>query len=118
MLNHVSVLRGNGEALMDYAERGAVEKTFDSVLADTENGLERPGGDESNELVDGESDLTDAGRLYSTGILIGMLTTIRSFSNESTDFTEEDANEIANIVNRREKEMALRLTPNDGGDDS
>lgn len=101
---------------MDYAERGAIEKTFDTVLSDSTNGLAAAGGDGDEELVGGNDELSAAGRLYTTGILIGMLTTIRSFSDGSTGFSEEDASEIGQIVNRREREMAHRLAAETGED--
>lgn len=94
---------------MDFAERGAIEKTFDTVLTDQSNGLQQANEDGTDDLLAGSGELSSAGRLYTSGILIGMLTTIRSFADEATDFTEEDATEIDQIVARREREMAQRL---------
>lgn len=101
---------------MDYAERGAIEKTFDTILTDSANGLEAASRGDTEGLVDSQGHFSAAGRLYTTGIIVGMLTTIRTFSDDTSEFTEEDATEIDRIVRRREPEMTRRLSGQDDGD--
>lgn len=96
--------------MMDFAERGAVEKTFDDLLAHESTEFTNTDG---AELVDETEELTPAGQLYTAGILTGILGTIRTFSDESPELAQDDLDEINQIVVRREREMVAHLI--DGG---
>lgn len=94
---------------MDYAERGAIEKTFDQLLNEDSDGLSWVRETHKDELLETEDELTPAGQLYAEGVLTGMLATLRTFLDETPDFVDEDAEEINQIIERRQVEMANRL---------
>ena len=88
---------------MDYAERGTVEKTLDRLIEDGStiaDGLDP----ELGELVDGD-EFTGEGRAYLTGLLSGILATVRTFSEGESGFDEEDVEEIRRIARGREGEL-------------
>lgn len=93
--------------MMDFAERGAVEKTLDDILDSESPGFREAGG---ADLIESSGELTPAGRLYTAGILTGILATIRTFADETSELTSDEIDEIDQIVSRREREMAARLT--------
>lgn len=93
---------------MDYAERGTVEKTLDSLIEDGSSiadGLDP----ELGELVD-EDEFTPEGRAYLTGMLSGILATVRTFADGESGFDEEDVEEIRRIANGREVELLEAVT--------
>lgn len=93
---------------MDYAERGTVEKTLDRLIEDGStiaDGLDP----ELGELVaDGE--FTQEGRAYLTGLLSGILATVRTFSDGESGFNDEDLEEIRRIATGREAEFLAAVT--------
>lgn len=97
---------------MDYAERGTVEKTLDSLMEDGSSladGLDPELGD----LVkDGE--FTPEGRAYLTGILSGILATVRTFADGESGFDDEDVEEIRRIADGREFELLEAVTGKNG----
>lgn len=88
---------------MDYAERGTVEKTLDRLIEDGDilaEGLDSDLGD----LTD-DREFTTEGRAYLTGLLSGILATVRTFSEEDSAFDEDDLDEIRRIATGREAEL-------------
>ena len=88
---------------MDYAERGTVEKTLDRLVEEGSSiadGLDP----ELGELVD-DDEFTAEGRAYLTGILSGILATVRTFSDGESGFDDEDLEEIRRIAKGREAEL-------------
>lgn len=88
---------------MDYAERGTVEKTLDRLI---ENGATIADGLDSDlgQMVD-DGEFTPEGRAYLTGMLSGILATVRTFSEGESGFEEEDIEEIQRIATGRESEL-------------
>lgn len=93
---------------MDYAERGTVEKTLDRLIEDGSaiaDGLDP----ELGELVDGD-EFTDEGQAYLTGLLSGILATVRTFADGESGFEEEDVEEIRRIARGREAELLVAVS--------
>lgn len=94
---------------MDYAERGTVEKTVDRLIEES-NGFGEALASEVGELGEGD-DLTDEGRAYLTGVLSGILATVRTFADEEPSaFDTEDYEEISRIVDGRSRELITSLS--------
>lgn len=84
---------------MDYAERGTVEKTLDRLI---ENGGQFGDAldDELGALVVDDA-FTPEGRAFVSGVLSGVLATVRTFSDENSAFDAEDFEEIVRIADGR-----------------
>lgn len=93
---------------MDYAERGTVEKILDELIESDRTISNRSSGDGGPLVADGSA-LTMEGRRYLTGVLTGILTTVRTFTDGTAAFEEEDFDEIRKIVDRRERELVAGL---------
>lgn len=93
---------------MDYAERGTVEKTVDRLV---ENGTNLGDGleDDLGDLVSNDA-FTDEGRAYVTGVLIGVLATVRMFSDGDTAIEEDDLGEVLRITDGRASDLRQVLT--------
>lgn len=93
---------------MDYAERGTVEKTLDRLVEDgptIADGLHS----ELGELVD-DGSFTPEGEAYVTGLLSGILATVRTFSDGESGFDSDDVEEIRRIAKGRENELRGAVT--------
>lgn len=88
---------------MDYAERGTVEKTLDRLIEEGSSFTERLDDDLGELVTDGE--FTAEGRAYMTGVLSGVLATVRTFSDGNSDFDDEDIDEILRIADGRGGEL-------------
>lgn len=88
---------------MDYTERGTVEKTLDGLIEDADS-FGTTIDDEFGPLA-ADGALTPDGRAYVTGVLSGVLATVRAFSDEDTAFDSEDVEEVLRITDGREKEL-------------
>lgn len=88
---------------MDYAERGTIEKTVDRLI---EDGAPIAEGfdDELGPLVE-DGEFTGEGHAYLTGVLSGILATVRTFSEAETGVDDEDLAEIRRIARSREREL-------------
>lgn len=93
---------------MDYAERGTVEKTLDRLMED-ENGIAEGFDRDIGNLVT-DDEFTAEGRAYFTGLLSGILATVRTFSDDDSVFDEEDVTEIKRIAEGRKAELLETLT--------
>lgn len=96
---------------MDYAERGTVEKTLDRLVEDGSaiaDGLDP----ELGALVD-DDQFTAEGRAYLTGLLSGILATVRTFSEGESGFDDEDLEEIQRIARGREAELLTAVAEHD-----
>ena len=93
---------------MDYAERGTVEKTLDRLIEDGED-FGPAVADEIGQLVD-DDEYTPEGRAYVTGVLSGVLATVRTFSENDTEFESEDFEEVVRIADGRATELIRVLT--------
>lgn len=93
---------------MDYAERGTVEKTLDRLIEDG-GGIADGLDPELGELVR-DDEFTPAGRAYLTGLLSGILATVRTFSEGDSGFDAEDLEEIRRIATGREAELLAVVT--------
>lgn len=93
---------------MDYAERGTVEKTLDRLMEEESNIADGLDPDVGELIADGE--FTPEGRAYLTGMLSGILATIRTFSEVDSGFDEEDREEIRRIATGRESEFLSAVT--------
>lgn len=88
---------------MDYAERGTVEKTLDRIIEEGSSFTERLDEDLGDLVSDGE--FTPEGRAYMTGVLSGVLATVRTFSEGESNFDDEDIDEILRIADGRGGEL-------------
>lgn len=88
---------------MDYAERGTVEKTLDRLIEDGSTIADGLDPEQGDLVVEGE--FTTEGRAYLTGMLSGILATVRTFSEGDSGFDEEDIEEIQRIATGREAEL-------------
>lgn len=93
---------------MDYAERGTVEKTLDRLIEDGEN-FGPAVADEIGQLVDAD-EYTPEGRAYVTGVLSGVLATVRTFSENDATFEEDDFEEVIRIADGRSAELIQILS--------
>ncbi len=98
---------------MDYAERGTVEKTLDDLIADS-GGFGDALDPELGQLAS-EEGFTPEGRAYFTGVLSGILATVRTFSDGKSAFDREDVEEIRRIAASREAELLGTVTPPEAG---
>lgn len=97
---------------MDYAERGTLEKTLDRLI-ENEEGIAQGVGPDDVELFD-DGEFTPEGRVYLTGLLSGILATVRTFAEADATFDDEDIDEIRRIAEGREQELLTAFS--DGGD--
>lgn len=88
---------------MDYAERGTVEKTLDRLIEDGRTIADGLDPEQGDLIVEGE--FTPEGRAYLTGMLSGILATVRTFSEGDSGFDEADIEEIQRIAKGREAEL-------------
>jgi hypothetical protein len=97
---------------MDYAERGTVEKTIDRLV---ENGTDLGDGleDDLGDLVLND-EFTPEGRAYVTGVVSGVLATVRMFSEEDeAEIEADDLSEVLRIAEGRERDLRRVLTADD-----
>lgn len=97
---------------MDYAERGTVEKTLDRLI---EDGTGIPDGQtlQLGEFAT-QDELTPEGQAYLTGLLSGVLATVRTFSDGESGFDAEDLEEIRRIRTARETALLEAVSPEKG----
>lgn len=91
---------------MDYTERGTIEKAIDELTRDEAANAGFMNQTDLEQLVGENDELTSEGRLYFAGFVAGMLMTIRTFRDGAEiELSAEDATEIRDIINRREREF-------------
>lgn len=88
---------------MDYTERGTVEKTLDRLIEDVDSF--GTAIDDEFGPIEANGELTPDGRAYITGVLSGVLATVRAFSDEDTEFDSEDVEEVLRITDGRAMEF-------------
>lgn len=89
---------------MDHAERGTVEKTLDELIHQDQE-LSQSLIRNVRDTISEQDDINSDEAMVLAGIVSGILSTIRTYANESTGIDEEDIDEILQIVRRREQEF-------------
>lgn len=89
---------------MDHAERGTVEKTLDELIAQDKQLGQSLINNVQTAMLDREDIQSDEAMVLA-GVVSGILSTIRTYANESSGIDDDDIDEILQIVRRREQEF-------------
>lgn len=89
---------------MDHAERGTVEKTLDELIKQDKQ-LGQSLINEVQTAMLNQEDIQSDQAMVLAGVVSGILSTIRTYANESSGIGDDDLDEILQIVRRREQEF-------------
>jgi hypothetical protein len=92
--------------LMRDHERRFLEEMIDTLAVSIASGMR---GESSDRLVDSQHRLTESGRYWVHGYLVGRLTMLKSWTTGNPNLSDDDIREVTELVEGHEASIAAEL---------